>query len=503
MNIQKALRFFAASLGLVSILALPAASAFAAVTASSPVTTQVSSDTAVSGFVNLPAITLTEGLAGDIPVGNVIFALPAGFVFSTSTMANVAYTGTGLAGNATVSYPDSTHATVTVTATSSVAGTLSIGSTTPLAVRALTGTPFAASGSIMLSSGALPGLATSTNFGTLTQVAGAVNLLSFTIQPPASVNVGSTFSATVSVKDQFGNVVTSDNGRAISLSVSPVSPTTTTGTLSGIIAINDAFGVSAFTGLSFNQAGTIALVANASSVSSSTSTNILVMATSTPTPTTTPTSTPPSRLCSLRNGILVKVQGSSTIYMVVNCVLRPFTSAAIFHAKGKKFQDIQEISSAINLGIGKAIGDGDDNDSTIIIPPSSTSTASSTLPNVSGLPDGSVVKLPDSPTIYMVSGGALQPFTSAITFSLRGKKFSDVKTISQEQFSQMTVGSPVSLPDGTVVKGSGKTVFIIQNGQAQAVTSPGALSKRGKSFKDVKKISDGDLGSLPRGEDAD
>lgn len=501
---NKIARFLWTTAALLGMLALPSASVFAAVTTSAPATTQVSSDTAVTGSVALPAITLTEGAAGDIPAGAFTLAVPTGFLFDTTSTASVSATGTGLSVVGTVSFVDGSHARVNVTATSTTPGSVTIGATVPLKVKVSSGTPPATTGNIMLSDGTLTGLATSTSFGTLIQVPGAANKLAFTIQPPSTLTTGSAFNTSVSVEDQFGNVVTSDNGRSIILSVVPVSPTTTTGSLSGSTTVNDASGVANFNSLSFNQTGSIELNASSTGLAAALSNLISLTASSTPTPTSTPTSTPPFLSCGLHNGMLVKVEGSPTVYMVVNCVLRPFNSAAIFHAHGKKFEDIIILNaSSTQFSIGRPIGEGNDDDSTIIIPPTGTSTPSSTLPNISGLPDGSVVKLPNDPTIYLVSGGQLQPFTSAITFNLRGKHFKDVKTISQDQFSQLTVGAPVTVPDGTVVKGSGKTVFLVSNGQLLGIPNPQVLQKHGKSFKDIVQINDGDLQQLPHGGDAD
>ncbi|MDR3642201.1 MAG: hypothetical protein P4L74_01065 [Candidatus Doudnabacteria bacterium] len=425
--------------------------AFASATVTVPLSAGVSSDTATGASMSLPALTLTESAAGDIPVGTLTWALPAGFMLDTSSAANVVYTGTGLAGSAAVSFPDAAHFSVTVSSSSTVAGTMVIGSTTPLKIKVSSGTPLASAGSVLLSAGIINGLSTTTSYGLFSQVPGAANKLAFTVQPPVNVALGQSFGAAVSVEDQFGNVVASDNNRAITLSVSAVSPTSTSGTLSGTQILNDVAGVASFSGLSFNQVGSIALSATSSPLVSALSGNIAVSATSTPTP--TPTSTP----CTLRNGVLAKVQGSSTVYMVVNCVLRPFTSAAIFHARGKKFQDIFSITSDIfrHLGIGRNIGDGSDNDDTVIVPPAisfSTSTlpglpALPSLPSLPNLPDGAVIKLPNNPTVYLISGGQLQPFTSSSTFAAIGKKFSEISTVLPEQFNRFKIGSPINAPE--------------------------------------------------------
>ncbi len=292
------------------------------------------------------------------------------------------------------------------------------------------------------------------------------------------------FGTTVSARDQFGNTVTADSGRLISLSVVAVSPTTT-GTLSGTAVLNNVSGVSAFSGLSFNKQGTISLTATASGLTSVASSS---------------TSTP-SASCGLRNGILVKTADSPTVYMVVNCVLRPFTTPALFHACGKKFRDIITINSL--LAIGRPVGEGndDDDDDIIVNPPTPTATA--TLPNLANLPEGSIVKLPGNPTVYLVSGGTLQPFTSALVFRAHKKDFRNLQIISQDQFNSMTVGAPVGYPNGTLLKGSEHTIYVIQNGEKVAIPSLDSLKRHGQSLKDLLKVSDDDLDDIHKGGEQD
>ncbi len=481
------------ALSIAGLLAVSGGSALAAATVTNPVSANVSADSVTGSSVSLPALTITEGAAGDIAAGTLTLALPAGFVFDTGSVANVAFSGAGLAGSSTVAFLDSAHAQVTVTSTSTAAGSLTVGSTTPLKVKASSGT-LPASGIITLSAGTIAGLTATSSLGTLTEIPGAANKLAFTVQPAATATVNTAFTpVTVSVEDQFGNVITSDSGRTITLSAANASST-----LGGTTSMNDLNGAATFSDLTYPVAGTLQLSASSSPLTSATSDLITVSASSTPVPTTTP----PTVSCGLQNGQLVMVQGSPTVYMAVNCVLRPFTSAAIFHARGRKFSEVHDILASLfdQLGIGRPVGESSDDDSTIITPPAASSTPSSTLPSISGLPDGAVVKLPNDPTVYLVSGGQLQPFTSAAIFNLRGEHFGNVQTISQQQFSQMSVGSPVMPPNGTVVRGSGQTVYVIQNGQAVGIPTPQALTQLGKTFRDIVKIDDGTLNRMPRGD---
>lgn len=477
---------FAAIATAVSLI-MSVGTAFAAVSVGAPMTASVSSDSLTGASVALPAFTLNEGAAGDIQIGTLAWGLPSGFIFDTASIANVATTGTGLTASSTVSFPDTTHFSINITATSTSAGSITVGSTTPLKVKVTSGTPLAGSGNIILTSGNLSGLSTTTTYGILGQVAGAANKLAFTVQPISTVATNTTFSATVAVQDQFGNTATSDNGRNINLSsvLNANTASSSAATLGGTASMNDSSGLATFNNLSYSVAETIKLMASSSPLASAFSNAITVTGTTSTTTPPTPTSTPPTFL---RNGVLVIVAGNPTVYMVVNGTLRPFNTPAIFHARGKKFEDIIVISQAqfALLTIGKPVGQSDDDN----IP---------TPPSLTNLPDGSIVKVPGNPTVYLVSGGVLQPFTSLSVFKAHKKSFSQIQTISSTTLASLTLGAPAEFPDGTLLKGSDKTVYVVQGSQLFAIPSVQVFNKHGWSFKNVINLEDNELARHTKG----
>ncbi len=483
---------------------IPQSHTFAA-TVSTPMIASISSDSFGGLSVSLPALALTEQAAGDIPAGTLTWALPAGYALDTASIANVVYTGTGLTGSTAVSFPDSAHFSLNITSTSTAAGSLTIGSTVPLKIKAAAGAPLAAAGNITLSAGAIAGLTASTSFGTLTQVPGAANKLVFTVQPPAAAQINTALNSfSVSVKDQFGNILTADNGRAISLTPI-VSGSSTLGALSGSTTINNTAGVSSFTGISYNQIGTIQLRADSANLTSALS-NSVVFSASTTLPCGTSTS---GAFSPLKNGSLVKVEGGQTIYMVVNGTLRPFNSAAIFHAKGKKFRNVKNISEDQfeHMGIGRHIGDGDDDDDSIIRPPTPCQnpqpTTTSTPPSLSSLPEGTVVKVPGDPTVYIVQGGQLHAIPSLSIFKAWKKRFEDVKTINQNQLQTMGVGQLANFPEGALLQGNGPTVYVISNGQKKGIPNMETLRNHGWSVANTVKVNDDELKHLEDGGNED
>ncbi len=491
MNIKKrSLLVAMATMGMI-LGSIP--SAFAATISQSA--TSVTSDSVSGNSVALPAITVTETAAGDIPAGTFTLALPSGYAFDTASVANVNVSG--LNASSTVAFPDAAHVAITVTGTSTTAGSLTIGSSTPLKVKATSGTPLASTGTLALSAGTITGITATSSFGSLSQIPGAASKLVFSTQPPTTATTSTSFGpVTVATQDQFGNPVTSDSGRTVSLSISAINPTSTTGSLGGSTSATTNSGLAQFNTLNFSQPGTIALVASSTGLLTATSNSIVISNAPTTTPTPTPTTTP-STSCNLQNGMLVRVGNSSTVYMVVNCVLRPFTSAAIFHARGKKFQDIRDIKDGDehHFSIGRPVGQGNDDDTTVVTPPVTfpVPVSTSTVPSLSSLPEGSIVQVPGNPTVYLVSGGVLKPVTSMQVLNSYKKDLKHLKQISAADLASMQLGSPATFADGTLLKGSNNTIYVVRNGQLFGIPNMKTMSKHGWSAKNVIKVSDGDL----------
>ncbi len=74
------------------------------------------------------------------------------------------------------------------------------------------------------------------------------------------------------------------------------------------------------------------------------------------------------------------------------------------------------------------------------------------------LPDGTVLKLPGNPTVYLVTGGQLKPFSSAEQFLGQGYKWTDVQQVNPSQTANITGFYPY--PSGSLVNDDGTVYFI-------------------------------------------
>lgn len=224
---------------------------------------------------------ISENAVGDISAGLHTLTLPAGWEFDTTQNVTIGIGGaTELALGAQVVTPSSTALSFNVSAVSTTGvATLTFSG---MKVRPTTTTP--STGSITHTSGTIAGVTNgSTNFGTLSTVAGTVAKLAFTTQPGATTVYGSNLSTqpVVSSQDQFGNISTSGLSATDNVTLSLTSGT---GSIVGTAMINigtgGTNGVATFSGLQIDDigAGKIFTAVSSAGLTSTTSTVFAITA---------------------------------------------------------------------------------------------------------------------------------------------------------------------------------------------------------------------------------
>lgn len=178
----------------------------------------ISADTYGTGYTVLTGPVITETVNGDINTGTIVLTLPPGFAFDTNAPLPV-ITLAGDAANKNINNltngsiipltvtTNKLSFTVTAKSNGQVRNTLTYSN---IRVRPVAATPLA-SGNIT-NTGTSVFLNSTTNFGTLTEVAGAITWLAVS-GFPSPQTAGSTGSVTVTAQDQFGNTAGGYTGR--------------------------------------------------------------------------------------------------------------------------------------------------------------------------------------------------------------------------------------------------------------------------------------------------
>jgi len=287
-------------LGLVTVFLFFSPAYFARATAIvTPATggSSISADTTGGAYTSLTGPAIAEGLVSEINTGTIILNVPSGFVFDTGgtapTVLVTRIAGSGADTRNINDVPSGTSIAVTISTTQitfTVTGATSNGVRNSLTwqnvrVRPAAGTPLASGNITKTGTSAISGITNGTsNFGTLTEVVGATSELVVTTQPSADATTGVVFSVlpVVTVRDQFGSTVTSDNATTITrtavLSTQLCGGTAGSGILSSTPAIGAVVsaGVMAYTAMQYSATESIKICFSSSGITSALSTAINV-----------------------------------------------------------------------------------------------------------------------------------------------------------------------------------------------------------------------------------
>lgn len=172
----------------------------------------------------------------------------------------------------------------------------------------------------------------------------------------------------------------------------------------------------------------------------------------------------------LKNGRLYKIRGEATVYLAAACRLKPFRGAAVFHARGHKFQNIIILDS---------------------LPSDVTISDKPVLPAGGALIQGS------NATVWFVTHkGKRKGFTSAEVFRGLGFAFGQVKKISDEDLATIpedtAVNNVVSHPEGALIKcGSSATVFEVIGNSKFPFQNAESFTGRGHSWDNIAVVDCG------------
>lgn len=171
----------------------------------------------------------------------------------------------------------------------------------------------------------------------------------------------------------------------------------------------------------------------------------------------------------LINGRLYKIGVNSTVYLAAACRLKPFRGAAVFHARGQKFQNIIILNSLEGLSVSQR----------------------PVLPSEGTLVQGS------GQTVWFVGPGETRRgFRTAAKFLALEFDFKQVKKISDQDLALLTEGAPIeeseNHPSGSLLKcGNSATVFQIISGTRFPFSNANAFLNRGHAWESIANVDCG------------
>jgi len=243
----------------------------------------------------------------------------------------------------------------------------------------------------------------------------------------------------------------------------------------------------------------------------------------------------------LPNNKIVKVPGKPTVYKIEDDTAKPILSAGVFEANGFAWTDLEEISqdeldtyaegdnlnypdgtlikgsgpavfvvsngqkrplvsASAFLGLGYKWG----NIKKIRDPEVSEYDTGDPVEEDSSFPDGSLVRLDGTAGVYRIEGGKKKPIRSSDVFVSNGYHWGEILVVPQKnknRLNQYEPGSDVTYPDGTLIKGSTPSVYVIDKGVKRPINSADDFAGSGYSWGKIKAVDDSTVNSYETGDE--
>lgn len=238
-----------------------------------------------------------------------------------------------------------------------------------------------------------------------------------------------------------------------------------------------------------------------------------------------------------KHGDLIRAKGDTKIYLIHNFERRAIVTEEVFRQMGFKKSDIKDIEpqDLVNIPEGPPIW------SKVVIAP---------------FPDGTLIKLKGTTRTYVIEGGRKCYIPDVETFHTRGYRWDQVKEVDQTTLDSIITGIPIPsvkppfqytspgqpppisspypispsppmqpqppppppgssaippstsstqfqpqsfFPDGTLIKGSGPDIYLIENGVRRLIPDMETFNAMGLNWNNIINVDDKKLGSLPSG----
>jgi hypothetical protein len=256
----------------------------------------ISADTVNKEYTGLVGPTILEGLNSDIGKGTIILNAPSGFIFDvngyapTVLITRIGGTGqdkrniNGLASGSIIPVTRTTTKLTINIKSGTTGGVTNALTWQNIRVRPLLGSPLAFGNITKTGTSSIRGVVSNTNFGILNEVYGIKAKLEFVTQPSTTALVNTEFvtKPIITVKDQFGNVITSDNSTIVDIFAVPSTGSCesikSNGILTSFPESSSTFssGLVSYTSMKYSFAENIKICVKSSGIDSALSNSIII-----------------------------------------------------------------------------------------------------------------------------------------------------------------------------------------------------------------------------------
>lgn len=239
------------------------------------------------------------------------------------------------------------------------------------------------------------------------------------------------------------------------------------------------------------------------------------------------------------NRTLIRVKNNPMVYMVEDGMKMPIQSPTVLFNQGLSFSDVQEVeqeeadtyanSEPLNYADGTivreknkpevyVVADGqkkhilDPNSFTalgynwnniVIVPANSLGIFKNSTPMNSNSihPEGALIRVEGTPTVYVIKGGKKVPISDIQLFNTRKYDWKKVLVVKNNQANKFDTGSALSYPDGSLIRDNSGKVYVIDQGKKRLVRSFEDFKKSGYDESRILNVGNSVLSKFEEGSD--
>ena len=179
------------------------------------------------------------------------------------------------------------------------------------------------------------------------------------------------------------------------------------------------------------------------------------------------------------DGTIVQEEGKPEVYVIENGEKKHIESPKAFEELGYKWKNIVRV----RRGILSLYGNGNP------------------MKAKSIHPEGALVRVAGTPTVYVIKGGKRVPISSIQLFNAYRFDWNKVLVINKGQLNKFKKGNILEYPDGSLLRDKKGKIYKIDHGKKRWIRSGDDFAKAGYKENKVLNVDDTEINSFEGGED--
>lgn len=239
------------------------------------------------------------------------------------------------------------------------------------------------------------------------------------------------------------------------------------------------------------------------------------------------------------NKSVIKVKGKPTVYVIEDGVKMPIQSPTVLSSNGLSFGDVEEVdqeeadtyadAEPLNYADGTMVREenrpevyviangqkkhildpiafadlGYNWGNVVVVPVNSLGIFKNAAPMNSNSthPEGALIRVEGTPTVYVVEGGKRIPISDIQLFNARKYDWGKVLVVKDKQAKKFEVSTQLTYPDGSLIKDNSGKVYVVDHGKKRWIRSAEDFKKAGYKESKVVTVDNAAASILPEGED--